>query len=117
MDRAERRTDGEVDKLHDVRKAAKRVRYTAEIAVPVLGPAAKRLRKRTKEVQTTLGVLADTVPSREWALRLGTAAHAAGETAWSYGRLHALEEARDARVEAEFRALEPKLRKALRKAT
>lgn len=109
--------DGEITHLHDVRKAAKRVRYTAEIAGPVVGRSAEKLRKRMKEVHQTLGLLADTVPTREWALRLGTAAHAAGETAWTYGRMHALEEAREARVAAEFRSLEPRLRKALRKAT
>jgi CHAD domain-containing protein len=41
--------------LHEVRKAAKRARYTAEVVEPVLGRRAKALRREMKRVQTTLG--------------------------------------------------------------
>ena len=109
--------DGSIERLHDVRKAAKRVRYTAEIARPVLGAPVNRLRKRMKAVHQALGEMADTVPTRQWALRLGVAAHAAGENAWTYGRLHALEEARAERTVAAFRAQEPQLPRVIRKAT
>jgi CHAD domain-containing protein len=102
--------------LHEVRKAAKRVRYTAEVAAPVLGSRAADLVDRMKDVQDVLGERQDTLITRDWCRRLGMAASAAGENGWTFGRLHALEEARAAAAEAEFRRLEPKLRKAVRRA-
>jgi CHAD domain-containing protein len=103
--------------LHEVRKAAKRVRYTAEVAAPVLGDPAADLVERMKDVQDVLGERQDTVVTRDWCRRLGMAASAAGENGWTFGRLHALEEARAAAAEAEFWQLEPTLRKAVRRAT
>ncbi|WP_448626196.1 CYTH and CHAD domain-containing protein [Geodermatophilus sp. URMC 64] len=103
--------------LHETRKAAKRVRYTAEVAAPVLGDDAAALVDCMKTVQDVLGERQDTVVTREQCRRLGLAAAAAGENAWSYGRLHALEEARAATTEAEFWRLEPGLRRAIRAAT
>jgi hypothetical protein len=69
-----------------------------------------------KDVQDVLGERQDTLITRDWCRRLGMAASAAGENGWTFGRLHALEEARAAAAEAEFRRLEPKLRKAVRRA-
>jgi CHAD domain-containing protein len=103
--------------LHEVRKAAKRVRYTAEVAAPVLGGRAQDLVDLMKTVQDVLGERQDTVVTRDWCRRLGMAASAAGENGWTFGRLHALEEARAAAAEAEFWQLEPTLRKAVRRAT
>ena len=51
------------------------------------------------------------------AVRVGRSAYAAGENAWTYGRLHALEEARAAAAEAEFWTLEPGLRRAVKAVT
>jgi CHAD domain-containing protein len=103
--------------LHEVRKAAKRLRYTAEVAVPVLGGRARKLVKAAEKVQETLGDRQDTVVIRELCRTIGLAAFAAGENAWTYGRLHALEEARAVRAEAEFwERLEPKVPRALAKA-
>jgi hypothetical protein len=53
-----------------------------------------------------LGVVAD----------LGIAAAAAGENAWTYGRLHGLEEARADRAERDFWACWPVLGPALKAA-
>jgi CHAD domain-containing protein len=103
--------------LHDVRKAAKRVRYTAEVAVPVLGAPAEALVGCLKEVQDTLGEAQDTVVTRAWCTRLGLAAQAAGENAWTYGRLHMLEEVRAERAEAAFWAMEPAVRRTLEAAS
>ena len=104
--------------LHEARKAAKRLRYTAEVAVPVLGGRARKLVKAAKKVQETLGDRQDTVVTRELCRTLGLAAFGAGESAWTYGRLHALEEARAERAEADFRdRREPALTRALAKAT
>lgn len=50
---------------HRTRKAAKRARYTAEAASPVLGKSAKKLAERAKRVQETLGDYQDSVIARE----------------------------------------------------
>lgn len=99
--------------LHEVRKAAKRVRYTGEVVEPVLGKRAKKLQREMKRVQTVLGHAQDTVITRECCRQLGLAAAAAGENPWTYGRLHALEEARAERQEARFWAHWPRTRKVL----
>ncbi|MGR6966732.1 CYTH and CHAD domain-containing protein [Geodermatophilus sp. URMC 61] len=102
------------ERLHEVRKAAKRVRYTAEVAEVEFGEPATELIACTKQVQDSLGAAQDTVVTRDVAVRVGRAAFAAGENAWTYGRLHALEEARAAAAEAEFWTLEPGLRRAVK---
>ena len=100
--------------LHDVRKAAKRVRYTGDVAAPVLGAAVGDLVSAMKKVQEVLGDRQDTVVTREQCRELGLAAFAAGENAWTYGRLHALEQARSVQAERDFWALWPELRPVLR---
>ena len=114
--RAARRSAGVAD-LHEVRKAAKRVRYTAEIARPVLGGRAETLVRRMTEVHDVLGELVDSEIARERCRTLGVAATAAGENAWTYGRLHALEELRAARAQERFWVLEPGLRPVVRRVT
>jgi CHAD domain-containing protein len=90
--------------LHEVRKAAKRARYTAEAVEPVLGRRAK------ERVQRVLGHAQDTVITREHCRQIGLAAELAGENPWTYGRLHALEEARAERAETQFWARWPETR-------
>ncbi len=109
-------TSDDQEHLHDVRKAATRLRYTAELARPVLGGRAKAVVRRATDVQETLGHLVDTGVTRELSRTLGLQAAAAGENAWTYGRLHALEEARAARAEADFWTLAPGLQSVLRRA-
>jgi CHAD domain-containing protein len=99
--------------LHDVRKAAKRLRYTAEVIAPVLGPPVDRLLIALQDVQRILGDRQDTVATRQLCTRLGLQAFAAGENAWTYGRLHGLEQARCAQAEREFWAHWPVLRRAM----
>ncbi len=93
--------------LHEVRKAGKRVRYTAEVAAPVLGGSVMGLVDAIKKLQDVLGDRQDTVVTREQCRELGSAAFGAGENAWTYGRLHALEEARALRAEEDFWELWP----------
>lgn len=62
----------EVVELHDVRKAAKRLRYAAEIAAPELGKPATRLAASAEKTQTALGDFLDAVHLRDW---LWTLAH------------------------------------------
>ncbi|MER0445593.1 CYTH and CHAD domain-containing protein [Streptomyces sp. Edi4] len=88
--------------LHAARKAAKRARYAAQAATPVLGKPAKKLAKRLKAVQNTLGDHQDSVVARAALRTLAARAHAAGETAFTWGLLYGREEARAAAREREL---------------
>ncbi|WP_405635137.1 CYTH and CHAD domain-containing protein [Streptomyces sp. NBC_01178] len=79
--------------LHEARKAAKRARYAGEAARPALGKPARRFAKRVKAVQSLLGDHQDSVVAREALRTLGIQAHAAGETAFTWGLLYGREEA------------------------
>ena len=100
--------------LHDVRKAAKRVRYATEIAGSELS-GAKDVVKVAKRIQHVLGEVQDTVVTRELCRRLGATA-GEGENGFTFGRLHALEQRRAERGEEEFWAFEPEARKVLKAA-
>ncbi len=80
--------------LHGARKAAKRLRYACEAAEPVWGRDAGRLRKAAREITQVLGERQDTTVSRQRLLSLAEQAEEAGESAFTWGRLHGLEEAR-----------------------
>ena len=53
------RDPGAVDELHDMRIAAKRLRYVLEMTAPALGPAAERSAKAAKKLQDVLGDIHD----------------------------------------------------------
>ncbi|MDQ0819671.1 CHAD domain-containing protein [Arthrobacter sp. V4I6] len=95
-------------RLHEVRKAAKRLRYFAELAATVRGGrgrAGKRARKTAKaarRIQTTLGLHHDTVMSRTLLAELGLRSLPTGGSGFSFGRLHAREESLAAGAEADF---------------
>jgi CHAD domain-containing protein len=113
MATARRAPEAERDEaLHAVRKAAKRLRYATEIAAPELSGAKDVVRTATR-IQKVLGERQDTVVTRELCRRLGVVAFAQGENAFTFGRLHALEQARAERAEEKFWALEPKARRVL----
>ncbi|GAA2458247.1 CYTH and CHAD domain-containing protein [Streptomyces mauvecolor] len=104
--------------LHEARKAAKRARYAAEAATPALGKAAKKFAQRMKAVQNVLGDHQDSVVAREALRTLAAQAHAAGESAFTWGLLYGQEEATAAARERELpevwaRAGAPKLRERL----
>jgi hypothetical protein len=67
-------------------------------------------------VQDLLGERQDSAVTRALCRRLGIEAAGAGENAWTYGRLHGLEQARAERADRAFRELAPSLRPALRRA-
>jgi CHAD domain-containing protein len=101
---------GERDEaVHDVRKAAKRLRYAAEVAEPVTGKKMRNLTHAAKDLTSYLGERQDTVATREQLVQLARAALDAGEPTFTYGRLHAREEARavelDTGLEKEWRRL------------
>ncbi|MEU9097544.1 CYTH and CHAD domain-containing protein [Streptomyces sp. NPDC048361] len=105
--------------LHGARKAAKRARYAAEAATPALGKPAKKFAKRVKAVQSLLGDHQDSVVARETLRLLAAQAHAAGESAFTWGLLYGREEAAAAWGERELpevwaRAAKAKLRRRLR---
>lgn len=93
------------ESLHRARSAAKRLRYAAETLEPAFGSDAARVARTAKELQQPLGVLQDTRLTRALLLEVAAAATAAGESSFTYGRLHAAEElaAAIAREEAEAR--------------
>ncbi|MGP3772149.1 CYTH and CHAD domain-containing protein [Streptomyces sp. SDT5-1] len=100
--------------MHDARKAAKRARYAGETAVPALGKRAKRFARGMKDVQTVLGDHQDSVVARETLRDLAIQAHAAGESAFTWGLLYGQEQATAAERERELpevwkRAAEPDL--------
>ncbi|MER6995001.1 CYTH and CHAD domain-containing protein [Streptomyces sp. NPDC000410] len=88
--------------LHDARKAAKRARYAAEAATSALGKPAKKFAKGMKAVQTVLGDHQDSVVARDTLRDLGIQAHAAGESAFTWGLLYGKEEAQAAADEREL---------------
>ncbi|MFF3324438.1 CHAD domain-containing protein [Streptomyces sp. NPDC002889] len=105
--------------MHDARKAAKRARYAAEAVTPALGKPARKFARRMKAVQTVLGDHQDSVVARDALRTLAIQAHAAGESAFTWGLLHGLEEGQAAERERELpqvweRASRPELRSALR---
>jgi CHAD domain-containing protein len=62
--------------LHQVRIHAKRLRYAAEAAEPVIGKPAKRLAAAVAEVQGVLGDMQDAVVAEAWLRQAGTAGSA-----------------------------------------
>lgn len=94
--------DGTDEALHDVRKAAKRVRYAAEVAVPAVGKPADRTRKRARTVTKVLGEHQDSVVVRPVLRALGAQAHAAGENGFTFGLLHERQRVRADDAEEQF---------------
>ncbi|MGP4049686.1 CYTH and CHAD domain-containing protein [Streptomyces sp. 2A115] len=85
--------------IHEARKKAKRTRYAAEAAAPALGPPASGLVKSMKSLQGLLGEHQDSVMTRLALRDVATQAHAAGESAFTYGLLYGREERRAAEYE------------------
>ncbi|MEV4221852.1 CYTH and CHAD domain-containing protein [Nonomuraea sp. NPDC049725] len=88
--------------MHDVRKAAKRARYTAEALQGPLGKPMARLAELAEDVQEVLGAHQDGVVAQETLAREAQAAREAGEDTFTYGLLVGLERAAAERAHAEF---------------
>jgi CHAD domain-containing protein len=88
--------------LHEMRKAAKRLRYAAEAATPALGKAAERLVKQVKKVQELLGEHQDSVVARGLLRELAAGAAAEGGNGFAFGWLMRDEHARAERVEEQL---------------
>ena len=77
--------------LHEVRKAAKQVRYAAESTVAVLGKDATTFARRVQRVQEALGDHQDRVVIRQ---RLQELTALPGSGSFVFGVLYGLEQAR-----------------------
>jgi len=93
---------GRTEALHEVRKAAKRLRYAVEPLVPAYGPDAARLVKRLKRVQSTLGDHHDSLVARAELPQLARRAATDGVDVYALGMLHVRLEERAAAAEAGF---------------
>jgi CHAD domain-containing protein len=87
---------------HRMRKAARRLRFAAEAAAGGLGRPAERLAARMKAVQDVLGAYQDGVVARAALEELEPTVHGAGETTFTYGRMHAELAARAGTLDAEL---------------
>jgi CHAD domain-containing protein len=90
--------------FHDVRKAAKRVRYIAEAATLAKAKSAAQVEEAAHIIQKILGQHQDSVVAREQLLELASATGDSdnGDSRFTFGRLHALEERRADEAEKEF---------------
>ncbi|AWB84406.1 CYTH and CHAD domain-containing protein [Corynebacterium liangguodongii] len=75
------------DYVHDVRKAAKKLRYAA-VAAEGAGISSGRLAKACKTLQSLLGDFQDAVTSRDRIERLAHEARERGEDTFAYGMLY-----------------------------
>jgi CHAD domain-containing protein len=91
--------------LHEARKAAKRLRYATEAAVPVVGAPARRLQRRLEAVQDLLGAHQDTAVTRATLRELAVAATAEGGNGFTYGLMHAAEAERARRAQQDLPAV------------
>lgn len=89
--------------LHEVRKAAKRLRYAAEPLVGLYGRDARRLVRAAKRVQSALGEHHDAVVARAHLGEAAERAAADGEDTFTYGVLYAGEGVAATEAEADFR--------------
>ena len=87
--------------LHDARKAAKAARYAGESVSPVFGADATAFAQAMEAVQEALGEHQDSVLTRERLCDLALNTNSTS-TAFLYGRLHALEEARAEQSQQHF---------------
>lgn len=95
--------------LHETRKAAKRARYAVEAVAPVVGGKAARRAALAERVQDALGTHRDTLLTRALLRELGVQAHLDGDNGFTFGRLHALEQARGDAALGAYRTLRPDL--------
>lgn len=81
-----------VEVLHEIRKSAKRLRYSCEAAEQVLGDDAAERGRHAKKLQTVLGDHRDAVESHDAILHRAAEAAASGEDAGLYEILAAAED-------------------------
>lgn len=102
--------------LHEVRKAAKAVRYGAELLLAVRPQRARRLVKAAKQLQDALGAQHDSVLVRHSLERLAAAAFLSGENTFTFGRLDRTEQDSGEAAESRYEKLLRHIPKSLRSA-
>lgn len=83
--------DGRDHALHQARKAARRLRYAVEVAIPSRGKPAKRLKRRLRKLHSLLGDHQDAVVTRPVIRELAAQAHVEGGNGFTHGVLYGLE--------------------------
>jgi CHAD domain-containing protein len=91
--------------MHEARKEAKQARYAGEAVAPVFGAPAEAFAKAMEDIQELLGDHQDSVVTRALLRELGVQAFLDGENSFTYGRLHALEQARATHLEEQFQGV------------
>ncbi|MGW0251842.1 CHAD domain-containing protein [Nocardia goodfellowii] len=84
--------DDRIEMLHDIRKSAKRLRYSCEAAAEVLGEEATGLGHHAKHLQSVLGDHRDAIESHAAIVSRAAEAEAAGENSALYHLLAAAED-------------------------
>lgn len=74
--------------FHDMRKSAKKLRYSAEAVGAATKLKTKRLYKACKEMQSILGDFQDSVTSRDRLVKMAEQARRRGEDTFGYGLLY-----------------------------
>lgn len=74
--------------FHDMRKAAKKLRYSAEAVGSATDLKTKPIYKACKEMQSVLGDFQDSVTSRDFLLKKAQQARTRGEDTFGYGLLY-----------------------------
>lgn len=100
--------------VHDVRKTAKKLRYSANAAKDS-GLNADKLSKACKELQEILGDFQDAVTSRDRIEKLADGARHRGEDTFAYGMLYEREIARGNRALEHYPAAMKNVKKAFKK--
>lgn len=95
------------ERAHRARKAAKRARYTAELARPTLRGEAKSAARRHKNVQDTLGELQDAIVAATYLERITS--RAAGRAGFGLGLLWRAQQDRAEQVRLRIGGLAKKL--------
>ena len=90
------------DALHDVRKRARRLRYAAEVAVPLGLERTDQLMNGAHDLQKILGNQHDSVVIRARLVSMRAEAEVWGESGFTYGRLHGVEQIRAEESEVSF---------------
>jgi CHAD domain-containing protein len=103
--------DPEDSELHELRKRAKRARYTAELIDPLVQGEASRFAARLADLQDVLGELQDSVVADQW-LRGRSTSEVTPREVFAIGGLHALELRRGAKARRRWRRVWDKARRA-----
>ena len=100
--------------VHDVRKAAKKLRYSANAAKDS-GLKTSKLSKACKELQEILGDYQDAVTSRDRIEKLAASARKRGEDTFSYGMLYQREMSRGDKALKDYPKAFKEVKKAFKK--